>query len=148
MRQWWTNNTVTEYVNRTACFVKQYEKYYLTEVKDHINGKLTLGENIADNGGFREAYYGYQKYVSENGREPSLPGLENFTHNQLFFISFGNLWCESQTVQAIKWAIEDSHCPGRIRLKGVLQNSHEFTKAFGCKVGSGMFPTENRCRIW
>lgn len=148
MRQWWTNRTIHEYVNRTKCFIKQYSNYTLPFINEHINGELTLGENIADNGGLREAYLAYQKYIHQMGNEPNLPGFQNYTHNQLFFISFGNLWCESTTIEASRWALEDSHCPGRIRLKGVLQNSFEFASTFKCKKGSGMNPQTDRCRIW
>lgn len=113
-----------------------------------IDGELTLGENIADNGGLREAYYGYLSYAKRNGREKYLPGLEKYTHEQLLFISFGNLWCETLTEAGSKYALEDTHCPGKFRLKGVLTNSHEFSKAFNCKKGSGMNPNQDRCIIW
>lgn len=56
-----------------------------------IDGEITLGENIADNGGFKEAYYAYKRYVEQNGPEKYLPGMDQFTHEQLFFISFGNV---------------------------------------------------------
>jgi len=113
-----------------------------------INGELTLSENIADNGGLSEAYRAYQFFIQSNGKEPLLPGLENYTHNQLFFISLGNLWCESQTTTSTRWSLEDSHSPGRIRLRGVLSNSPEFADAFQCKNGTGMYPKINRCRVW
>ena len=114
-----------------------------------IDGDLTLGENIADNGGMREAFHAYRLYIREHGREKmKLPGLEHFTHEQLFFISFGNLWCESYTPAASRYALEDSHCPGKIRLRGVLTNSHEFANTFKCPRGSGMNPDEPKCRIW
>ncbi|XP_055715890.1 endothelin-converting enzyme 2 [Phlebotomus papatasi] len=147
IRQWWTNKTIDEYENRTSCFVKFYNNYYLPEVSEYINGELTLGENIADNGGLREAFYAYKLYQQRNGREDLLPGFENYTHEQLFFMSYGNLWCETMTTVATKWALEDSHCPGRIRLHGVLSNSPEFASTFKCKKGSGMYPPE-RCRLW
>lgn len=124
MRQWWTNRTIAEYINRTKCFIEQYDSYYIEEVDDYvislpsidscfhfflyffyrkamiyskikfcfqIDGKLTLGENIADNGGLREAYHAYKLHVETNGKEQLLPGFEQFTHEQLLFISFGNV---------------------------------------------------------
>ncbi|XP_055389923.1 neprilysin-1 [Condylostylus longicornis] len=148
LRQWWTNKTINEYINRTDCFIKQYERYYLSDVDDHIDGELTLGENIADNGGLREAYYAYKILINRIGREKRLPGLDSYTHEQLLFISFGNLWCETLTPIATKYALEDSHCPGHIRLKGVLTNSPEFSETFNCPKGSNMNPAEKRCRIW
>ncbi|XP_021705831.1 neprilysin [Aedes aegypti] len=148
LKQWWTNSTVREYVNRTACFVQQYNGYFIEEAEDYIDGLQTLGENIADNGGVREAFEAYKIYRKNNKKEPLLPGFENFTHEQLFFISYGNLWCESHTASAAKAALDDTHCPGWIRLKGVLSNSPEFSQTFGCKAGSGMNPSADKCRIW
>ncbi|TMW40198.1 hypothetical protein DOY81_014722, partial [Sarcophaga bullata] len=146
--QWWSNDTISEYINRTECFIDQYSHYYLPDIEEYIDGELTLGENIADNGGMREAFHAYRLYVREYGREKmKLPGLEHFTHEQLFFISFGNLWCESYTPAASRYALEDSHCPGKIRLRGVLTNSHEFANTFKCPRGSGMNPDEPKCRI-
>uniref|UniRef100_A0A182XWZ4 Peptidase M13 N-terminal domain-containing protein n=1 Tax=Anopheles stephensi TaxID=30069 RepID=A0A182XWZ4_ANOST len=148
LKQWWTNKTVQEYVNRTVCFVKQYSQYYIPEADDYIDGLLTLGENIADNGGVREAFRAYQLYTKNAGKEPLLPGFEGYTHEQLFFIAYGNIWCESNTQAAAKAYLDDSHCPGKFRLKGVLTNSPEFSQTFGCKSGSGMNPGKDKCRIW
>lgn len=148
LKQWWTNQTISEYVNRTSCFIDQYNSYELEDIKANINGEHTLGENIADNGGLREAYYAYKKYIEKNGTEKKLPGLENYTHEQLFFISLGNLWCEIWTPMSSRWILQNPHCPARIRLKGVLQNSVEFSEAFSCPVGSGMNPSKEKCRIW
>ncbi|XP_053669147.1 neprilysin-2 [Anopheles marshallii] len=148
LKQWWTNKTVQEYVNRTMCFVKQYSQYYIPEADDYIDGLLTLGENIADNGGVREAFRAYQLYMKNAGMEPMLPGFENYTHEQLFFISYGNIWCESNTQAAAKAYLDDSHCPGKFRLKGVLTNSPEFSQTFGCQPGTVMNPSKDKCRIW
>ncbi|XP_058446017.1 uncharacterized protein LOC131427110 [Malaya genurostris] len=148
LKQWWTNSTVREYVNKTACFIQQYSGYFIDEANDYIDGKQTLGENIADNGGVREAYHAYRIYLQHNEKEPLLPGFENYTHEQLFFISYGNLWCESHTVSAAKAALDDTHCPGWIRLKGVLSNSQEFSRTFNCKRGSQMNPATDKCQIW
>ncbi|KAH8312592.1 hypothetical protein KR044_011581 [Drosophila immigrans] len=149
MVEWWSNQTINEYVNRTDCFVDQYGHYYLSDIGEYIDGELTLGENIADNGGMREAFLAYRLYVKEVGRERlKLPGLEHYTHEQLFFIAFGNLWCETYTPAASRFALEDSHCPGQFRLKGVLSNSEEFARTFKCASGTPMNPGQPRCRIW
>lgn len=170
MVEWWSNQTIHEYINRTDCFVDQYSHYYLSDIGEYvslsmsvsvkvfslqilsifqIDGELTLGENIADNGGMREAYLAYRLYVKEVGRERlKLPGLEHYTHEQLFFIAFGNLWCETYTPAASRYALEDSHCPGHIRLKGVLTNSDEFARTFKCARGTAMNPQQPKCRIW
>ncbi|XP_055908210.1 neprilysin-1-like, partial [Eupeodes corollae] len=148
MRQWWSNKTIDEYINRTQCFVEQYSQYQLLDIGEYVDGELTLGENIADNGGMREAFYAYQKYVEKSGKEDRLPGMENYSHEQLFFISFGYLWCETLTPAASHHVLEDVHCPGSIRLKGVLSNSEEFANTFNCKRGSAMFPDNKKCKIW
>uniref|UniRef100_A0A8W7PTL3 Peptidase M13 N-terminal domain-containing protein n=1 Tax=Anopheles coluzzii TaxID=1518534 RepID=A0A8W7PTL3_ANOCL len=148
LAQWWTDRTVQEYVNRTKCFVSQYSRYYIPEADDYIDGLLTLGENIADNGGVREAFRAYQLYVKNGGKDPLLPGFEHYTHEQLFFISYGNIWCESHTQAAAKAYLDDSHCPGKFRLKGVLTNSPEFSQTFSCKPGTEMNPGKDKCRIW
>ncbi|XP_026840074.1 endothelin-converting enzyme 2 isoform X2 [Drosophila persimilis] len=149
MVEWWSNQTINEYVNRTECFVEQYSRYHLADIDEYIDGELTLGENIADNGGMREAYYAYRLYVKEMGRERSkLPGLEHYTHEQLFFIAFGNLWCETYTPAASRYALSDSHCPGQMRLRGVLSNSEEFARTFRCARGTAMNPHQPKCRIW
>jgi len=97
----------------------------------------------------REAFYAYRLYTKEVGREKSkLPGLEHYSHEQLFFISFGNLWCETYTPAASRYALSDSHCPGQMRLRGVLSNSEEFAKTFKCARGTAMNPNQPKCRIW
>ncbi|KAH8283898.1 hypothetical protein KR054_004671 [Drosophila jambulina] len=149
MVEWWSNRTIDEYINRTDCFVEQYSRYHLEDIDEYIDGELTLGENIADNGGMREAFYAYRLYVKEVGRERAkLPGLEHYTHEQLFFISFGNLWCETYTPAASRYALSDSHCPGQMRLRGVLSNSEEFARTFKCARGTPMNPSQPKCRIW
>ena len=83
------------------------------------------------------------------GKEPKLAGFEQYSAEQLFFISFGNLWCETMTNSALRASLEDSHCPGRIRLLGSLMNSREFHQAFNCKKGQKMYQVEEKqCIIW
>uniref|UniRef100_A0A6P7G7X5 Neprilysin-2-like n=1 Tax=Diabrotica virgifera virgifera TaxID=50390 RepID=A0A6P7G7X5_DIAVI len=113
-----------------------------------INGKQTLGENIADNGGLNEAIGAYKKYVAKHGEEPKLPGFENYTSFQLFFIAYANIWCQTASIEDLTTAIEyDEHCPNAIRVLGSLQNSPDFAKAFHCPTGSPMNP-KNKCKIW
>nr|XP_029723135.1 neprilysin-11-like [Aedes albopictus] len=90
-KRWWSDRTLQEYDKRAQCLEEQYSSYYVPEAEAFINGTLTLGENIADNGGLREAFRAYRTYVKRNGPEPVLPGFEHFSHEQLLFISFGNV---------------------------------------------------------
>ncbi|XP_020284436.1 endothelin-converting enzyme 1-like isoform X2 [Pseudomyrmex gracilis] len=147
LRQWWTNNTISEYTDRTQCFIDHYNTYYENEIDDYIDGELTLGENIADNGGLREAVVAYARWKTRHDKEPLLPGLTHLTHEQLLFLAFGHLWCESYTASSLKWMLEDSHCPGHVRLQAVLRNSKEFSTAWNCPEGSYMNPPK-KCHLW
>ncbi|XP_012278577.1 neprilysin-1 [Orussus abietinus] len=147
LRQWWSNDTVLEYTERTRCFVEHYGSYYEKEVGLYVDGELTLGENIADNGGLREALLAYGRWLARHGSEPLLPGFADLTHEQLFFVAFGHLWCEDYTPTSIPWMLLDPHCPGHVRLLGVLRNSKEFSQAWKCPAGSGMNPVD-KCRLW
>ncbi|XP_018302668.1 neprilysin-11-like [Mycetomoellerius zeteki] len=150
LRQWWTKETISKYLDRSQCFIHHYNTYYEVEVSlvdEYIDGELTLGENIADNGGLREAVVAYKKWKARHGYEPLLPGLMQFTHEQLFFLSFAHLWCESYTAISLRWMMRDPHCPSHVRLQAVLRNSKEFSTAWNCPAGSNMNPSK-KCRLW
>lgn len=79
----------------------------------------------------------------------SVKGFESYTHEQLFFMSYGNLWCETMSLQGLKFSLEDTHCPGRIRLLGVLSNAKEFHSAFNCHIGQKYHRTDDKkCILW
>ncbi|KAJ9590000.1 hypothetical protein L9F63_016892 [Diploptera punctata] len=147
LRQWWTNSTVEEYVNRTACFIEQYSNYKLQDIDTWVNGKLTLGENIADNGGMRESLRAYRRYVQRKGSEAMLPGVD-CEQNVIIFTLFMNIWCETWTKESLRWALDDEHSPNHIRVVGVLSNSPEFSKVWKCRKGSRMNPERDKCQIW
>ncbi|CAO1405438.1 unnamed protein product [Diamesa hyperborea] len=147
LHQWWNDKTISKFKSRTDCFVKQYEKYNVNG--KYLNGKQTLGENIADNGGLKSAYHAFLK--SRNNLRTSdilpLPGL-NMTHNQLFFVSFAQVWCSSVTEETINLQIEkDPHSPPNFRVIGSLSNLPEFADEFNCPLGSKMNPKE-KCEVW
>ncbi|EFX80396.1 hypothetical protein DAPPUDRAFT_304103 [Daphnia pulex] len=149
---WWTNQTLTKYLQGAQCFVEQYGNYTFPEFAGteafHINGIISQGENIADNGGVREAFLAYQNYVALNGREARLPGLEQYTPEQLFFISYGNIWCGKQTPQSLKQHILNGpHSPERYRVLGTLSNSVDFSRHFKCSKDSAM-NRPNKCILW
>ncbi|EDS41455.1 zinc metalloprotease [Culex quinquefasciatus] len=146
MRTWWSAQTHREYETRANCLVEQYNSYSLPE--GFVNGTRTLGENIADNGGVREALRAYQAFVKRHGPEPTLPGFDDFSHEQLFFISFANLWCSTLTPARAKALLSgDAHSPGKFRVRGTVSNMPEFSEAFRCAPGTAMNPAR-KCRVW
>lgn len=142
--QWWFNETLKNFEERVKCFVDQYSSYKVDD--SHLNGKQTLGENIADNGGLKAAFRAYEKWAEVNP-EPRLPGL-NLTSKQLFFVGFAQVWCSISTPEALKLQVlNDPHAPAQFRVIGTLSNSHEFAREFNCPVGSNMNP-EKKCVVW
>ncbi|EEC10351.1 endothelin-converting enzyme, putative [Ixodes scapularis] len=121
---------------------------YIAQVCHYaLNGINTQGENIADNGGVKEAFNAYKKWVKENGPEAGLPGLK-YTPQQLFWISAANVWCGKSRPETLKLSIlAGSHSPGRFRVIGPTSNTPEFAAEFNCPVGSPMNPV-NKCTVW
>ncbi|XP_050432624.1 neprilysin-11 isoform X2 [Adelges cooleyi] len=147
---WWTNSTTEEYEQRTECFVRHYESYSITGLNKTVNvsGKLTLNENIADNGGLREALMGYRKFIADSCEEPRLPGLDEYSNEQMFFIAFANNWCEASTTESIANSVLDEHSPNIIRVVAGLANSKEFSDVWHCNKGSKMNPHKDKCKLW
>jgi endothelin-converting enzyme/putative endopeptidase len=142
LRDWWTAADGAEFEKRAACIANQYSAF--TAVDDvKLNGRLTLGENTADNGGLRVALMALKETMK--GKEQTIGGL---TLEQRFFLGFGQIWCENTAPQeARSRAMTDPHSPGRYRVNGTLQNSPEFQQAFSCKAGQPMVAA-NACRVW
>ncbi|XP_067119002.1 membrane metallo-endopeptidase-like 1 [Centruroides vittatus] len=149
LNNWWNEKSETEFEKKSECFVNQYNSYHYDGLSTTVNGKKTLSENIPDNGGIRQAYLGYQKWVKDNGKENHLPGLEKYSPEQLFFISFAKSWCSSIHPPSLlaKLYAGDTHSANPFRVIGSLSNMKEFSEAFNCKPGSRMNP-ENKCIIW
>jgi endothelin-converting enzyme/putative endopeptidase len=143
MRDWWTSRDAEEFEKRADCFVNEYASF--TVVDDaKVNGKLTLGENTADNGGVRLAYMALLDDLA--GR--TISKIDGFTPDQRFFLGFAQIWCENQTEEVARLiALSDPHTPGKPRINGVVQNMPEFQKAFGCRVGQPMV-RRPPCRVW
>ncbi|KAJ8920319.1 hypothetical protein NQ315_011981 [Exocentrus adspersus] len=147
MMQWWNNATIKAFRERTQCIIDQYSRYKIDEVGLYINGRMTQGENIADNGGLKQSFRAYRKWVSQHGEEPALPGL-NLTHDQLFFLNYAQIWCGSMRPEDALTKVRSSvHSPGPIRVLGPLSNSWDFSEAYKCPLGSPMNPT-NKCSVW
>lgn len=143
LRDWWTAQDAKAFNERSACFVKQYSSF--TAIDDlRLNGKLTLGENTADNGGLRIALMALLDTIA--GKK--LPTIDGFTPEQRFFIGWGQVWCTNMTDEARRLrALTDPHSPGRYRVNGVVQNMPEFQQAFSCRSGQPM-ARQPACRVW
>nr|CAG4640659.1 EOG090X01U4 [Eulimnadia texana] len=147
LKQWWNNATIQAFRERARCIIDQYSGYKLEDVGLQINGKMTQGENIADNGGLKQAYRAYRKWVARHGEEPLLPGLR-LSHDQLFFLNYAQIWCGTMRPEDALTKIRSSvHSPGPIRVLGPLSNSVDFARAYNCPLGSTMNPPK-KCSVW
>jgi len=146
-RDWWTADDAKEFEQRAGCTANEYSGF--VSVKDDkgevkLNGKLTLGENTADNGGLKLAYMALMSVIGDTPVKP----IDGYTPAQRYFLAYGQIWCQNVTDQeARKRVLTDSHSPGRWRVNGAVQNAAGFQKAFGCKAGQPMV-AENACRVW
>jgi predicted metalloendopeptidase len=112
-----------------------------------LNGINTQGENIADNGGIKEAYYAYLRWTERNYMEPRLPGLD-FSPRQMFWLSAAQTWCTKYRIQAMRQRITTGvHSLGQFRVLGPLSNMQEFSEDFNCPLGSPMNPI-HKCQVW
>ncbi|KAK7093251.1 neprilysin-1-like [Littorina saxatilis] len=147
--QWWDDTVIKRFKNRAQCIIDQYSNYTVPEVGMKVNGIQTQGENIADNGGIKEAYRAYRKWVADKGsEEPRLPGMLNYTNNQLFFLNFAQVWCGTMRPEAAINRIRTGvHSPGRFRVIGTLQNMNKFSEAFQCGTDSYM-NRKRKCSVW
>lgn len=145
LNRWWNNATISRFKKRTECIQKQYSKYRMEG--QHLNGKQTLGENIADNGGLKAAFHAYLEYSKGARINYTLPGLK-YNHRQLFFISFAQVWCSAMTKESTKMQIEkDDHTVAKYRVIGPISNLPDFSQEFNCKSGTKMNPID-KCVIW
>jgi putative endopeptidase len=143
LRDWWTSEDGKEFVQRASCISNQYSTYtIIDDIK--INGKLTLGEDVADLGGLILAYMAWK----EDTKGQNLQPIDDLTPDQRFFVGYGQSWC-GQTRDETKRlrATVDPHSPEKYRTNGVVSNMPEFQQAFHCKAGSPMV-NQNRCRVW
>uniref|UniRef100_A0A8B9HR43 Endothelin-converting enzyme 1 n=1 Tax=Astyanax mexicanus TaxID=7994 RepID=A0A8B9HR43_ASTMX len=148
MLNWWSNFSAEHFRAQSQCMVQQYGNFtWDLAGGQKVCGVSTLGENIADNGGVRQAYKAYKKWRETEGEEPYLPGL-NLNNDQLFFLNFGQVWCGTYRAEYASHSIRtDSHSPLDYRVLGSLQNFDAFSEAFHCKPGSPMNPPV-KCRVW
>jgi putative endopeptidase len=146
VRSWWTPEDRKKFDERTGCEVKEYDNFEVAPGQK-LNGKLTLGENTADNGGLRIAYQALMSTLADENKTTSAK-IDGYTPAQRYFISWGQVWCENTREQAARLrAKTDPHSSGQWRVNGSVQNFDEFGKAFNCKAGQPMMPA-NSCRVW
>jgi putative endopeptidase len=143
LSDWWTESDAMQFTKRTDCVKTQYGGYTAVDTMK-IDGELTLGENVADNGGLRIAHMALMEALA--GKTPA--PIDGFTAEQRFFLGWGQIWCENvRPEQARLEVTTDVHSPGRWRVNGVVANMPEFAKAFGCKAGQPMV-SATQCKVW
>jgi putative endopeptidase len=147
LRDWWTEQDGKEFEKRVSCIADEYSGF--TAVDDlKLNGRLTLGENTADNGGARISYNALEHVIAEDKTGKAAKPIDGFTPEQRFFLGFARVWCEKQRPEFARMRVSvDPHSPGKYRVDGVVENMPEFQKAWGCKAGQPMV-AENACRVW
>ncbi|KAM0081577.1 hypothetical protein ACKRZS_006279 [Fusarium odoratissimum] len=144
--EWWDKKSIEAFEEKTKCFVEQYNNFTIrapngTDV--HVNGSLTLNENIADAGGVSSSYEAWKRWESEKGKAKNLPGMQSFTHEQLFFIKWGQTWCSNIAPKlALTLLEEDVHSPAPARVLLPLKNTVGFNRAFNCPK------KEPICELW
>ncbi|MGA2832894.1 MAG: M13 family metallopeptidase [Terracidiphilus sp.] len=152
LREWQTPEDRKSFTERTDCEVEEYGNFEAAPAHDNIaeqklNGKLTLGENTADNGGLRIAYMALLDTLAAQGKSIN-DKIDGYTEAQRYFLGFAQVWCQNQTEQSARQAaLVDPHSPGRWRVNGTVQNFDQFGRAFGCTKGQPMYPA-NSCRVW
>ncbi len=147
LHDWWTEEDGKEFEKRVSCVTDEYSNFVaVDDVK--LNGRLTLGENTADNGGARIALAALERMIADDKTGKEAQSIDGFTPEQRFFLGFGRVWCEKQRPEAARMRVlTDPHSPGKYRVNGVVENMPEFQKAWGCKKGQPMV-AENACHVW
>jgi putative endopeptidase len=146
LSNWWTDDDKKNFNTREDCLANEYGGF--TAVDDvKINGRLTLGENTADNGGLVLAYMAYLERAKADHTDLAAK-VDGFTSPQRFYIGYAQNWCENaRPEQTRNQVLTDPHSPDHFRANGAIVNAPGFAEAFGCKKGSPMVPA-NSCRVW
>jgi len=145
LRDWWTKEDGEKFMAKAAVVGKQFDAFSPMD-SVHVNGNLTMGENLADLGGLTIAHQAFQKTAQAKAGK----SIDGFTPEQRFFLGYAQIWRSNQRPEAMRQQIQtDPHSPGEYRTNGPLQNMPEFHAAFGCKDGAKMVrPTVDRAKIW
>ncbi len=146
LRDWWSVQTRTRFAEATRCVVDQYARYEAVPGV-RLDGKLTAGENIADNGGVKLAYQAYQAWRAEHDPPPPRQ-VDGYTDDQLYFLAYAQAYCDKETPEVLETlAHSNPHSPSKWRVNGVIVNQPGFGPAFRCTAGTPMNPGQ-RCSVW
>jgi putative endopeptidase len=147
LHDWWTEQDGKEFEKRVSCVADEYSNFVAVDDLK-LNGRLTLGENTADNGGARIALAALEHMIADDKTGKEGRKIDGYTPEQRFFLGFARVWCEKQRPEIARTRVlTDPHSPGKYRVDGVVQNMPEFQKAWGCKAGQPMV-AENACHVW
>ena len=147
LRDWWTEQDGKEFEKRVSCIADEYSNFVAVDDLK-LNGRLTLGENTADNGGARIALMALKHMIADDKTGKEGQKIDGYTPEQRFFLGFGRVWCEKRRPEYSRMQVTTNpHSPGKYRVNGVVQNMPEFQQAWGCKTGQAMV-RENACRVW
>ena len=147
LRDWWTADDGKEFEKRVSCVANEYSNFVVVDDLK-LNGRLTLGENTADNGGARVSLMALEHMIADDKTGNEGRTIDGYTPEQRFFLGFARVWCEKRRPEYARMQVTTNpHSPGKYRVNGVVQNMPEFQKAWGCKAGQPMV-AENACRVW
>src|SRR5580658_1093267 len=147
LRDWWTADDGKEFEKRVSCVANEYSNFVVVDDLK-LNGRLTLGENSADNGGARIALRALEHMIADDQTGKEGQKIDGYTPEQRFFLGFARVWCEKRRPEYARSQVTTNpHSPGKWRVNGVVQNMPEFQQAWGCKAGQPMV-SANACRVW
>jgi predicted metalloendopeptidase len=147
LHDWWTAEDGKEFEKRVSCIADEYSNFVAVDDLK-LNGRLTLGENTADNGGARIALRALEHMIAEDTTGKEGQKIDGYTPEQRFFLGFARVWCEKRRPEYERMQVTvNPHSPGKWRVDGVVQNMPEFEQAWGCKAGQPMV-SANACRVW
>jgi predicted metalloendopeptidase len=144
LNDWWKEDDKKKFEDKGSCVADMYSSFEAMP-KGFVQGRLTLGENIADLGGVKMAFKAYRSVRKD---APKVYVADGFTEDQQFFLSAGQAWCNKDRPAEIQRRLTvDPHSPPKFRVYGALRNMHEFAEAFSCAAGTPMNPTKT-CQVW
>ena len=147
LHDWWTAEDGKEFEKRVSCIADEYSNFVAVDDLK-LNGRLTLGENTADNGGARIALMALEHMIADDKTGKEGQKIDGYTPEQRFFLGFARVWCEKRRPESSRAQVTTNpHSPGKWRVDGVVQNMPEFQQTWGCKAGQPMV-SANACRVW